>query len=158
MWFRRTARSRKDREPELLAPRARSEESELAEETDAFVTGRLTDHLADRGLPVPPWAVLNRTAHVSFHELVDIVAGRRGRRARAAPVAPSWASAERKLAFLLLTRGWTPAGVHEAQLDVLVPLELALIDLAEPQGMTTADALDTAAEMLTDYFATLGEG
>jgi hypothetical protein len=51
-----------------------------------------------------------------------------------------------------VTRGWDADGVHCAQMDALVPLELALVDLAEPQ-VTECDVLDMAVEMLADHFA-----
>jgi hypothetical protein len=154
MRFHRSARTRRDKG---VDPAPSSEEVELAEETDALVTGRLVDHLAARGRPIPPWAVLNRVGHLSFDELVDLAAGRTGRGRRNVAGTPFWAAAERRLAFQLLTHGWTVAGVHDAQIDILVPLELALIELADAEGLTAADALEMAGEMLTEYFVALDE-
>jgi hypothetical protein len=141
----------------VALPASATEGAELAEEIDALVTGRLVDHLAARRQPIPPWAVLNRVAHLPFDEVVDVAAGRTGRRPRRDPATPFWTAAERRLAFQLLTGGWTVAGVHDAQIDILVPLELALIELADDEGLTAADALELAGEMLTDYFVALGE-
>ena len=47
-------------------------EAALSGETEAFLEGRIVEHLAAASRTVPTWAVLNKLAHASPEELADL--------------------------------------------------------------------------------------
>jgi hypothetical protein len=122
--------------------------STLADEIEAYLHGRVVDHLLVVGCQIPPWAAVNRLAHASRDELVRLVGG-----AQAPAFAPRgrvvWAEPERFLAGRLLRDGnGTNGGVRSVQSTVLVPLELSFIGGATPCASWTEalDAVDRALD------------
>jgi hypothetical protein len=89
--------------------RWRWRESDVADEVEAFLMGRLVDHLAARSRPVPAWAVLNRLAHADSEELRSLVEGTgTGWGGGPSLLQVPWDSAERFIAGNFLARATTP--------------------------------------------------
>jgi hypothetical protein len=121
-------------------------EAALSGETEAFLEGRIVEHLAAAGRTVPTWAVLNKLAHANPEEIADL-AERNGRPGNAPePGEPAWQAAQRSLASRLLASGATPDQITRIQQAVLVPLELRR--RAKPAGCTAA-ANDAGAATTT---------
>ena len=123
----------------------------VAGEVEAFLAGRLVEHLLATGRPVPAWSVLNRLAHGAFEDVTELaepgdefVAVRDGREA-------GWRRGQRALAAHLVASPATPGDVADAQLEVLVPLELRLIKRSRFETITSRRVLEMAVEGLSAY-------
>ena len=92
----------------------------LGDECEAFLTGRYLEWLRAEGLPVPPWAHLNRVAHADRSALHGCAAVDWGHRAR------SWEEAEALVAAAVLV-GVPPDRFGVIQWAVLLPLEFELM-------------------------------
>jgi hypothetical protein len=124
----------------------------VADEVEAFLQGRLVDHLAARGQPVPAWAVLNRLAHADSGELRSLVDGTGGGWGGGSPlVQVPWASAERLIAKNLLARASTPEALATIQGTTLMPLELRLIERSKVEKLTVDQVLEAGAEALDTF-------
>jgi hypothetical protein len=127
-------------------------DSGLAEEAEAFLAGRLVNHLTAGRQPVPAWAALNRLAHADRSDLVRLVAG-----GSTGPAAPSnsghasWAAAERFVAGHLLARARTGKELEHLQSATLVPLELVLIEQTKFRRITPDDVLELGAEAVEGF-------
>lgn len=130
------------------APRA-WRDSGLADEIEAILAGRLADLYAGAGRPLPSWAALNRLAHASRDELLHVVEGERMPSYLHPSVrTPEWKVTERFVAGRLLARARTPEDLAAIQREALVPVELALIELAKVERLTPEAAVEAAAEVL----------
>jgi hypothetical protein len=125
----------------------RWQDSGLADEVEAFLTGALAEHLTYRGQTVPSWAALNRLAHAGGEELRAVVEGTQDR-GGARHVGRPWASAERFVAGRLLARAGSVDEVSTTQRTVLIPLELRLIERARTTSFTPEQVLEAGAEAL----------
>jgi hypothetical protein len=124
----------------------------VADEVEAFLMGRLVDHLAARGRPVPAWAVLNRLAHADSGELRSLVDGTGGGWGGGSPlVQVPWASAERSMAGSLLARAPTPEALATIQGTTLMPLELQLIEGSKVEKLTVDQVFEAGAEALETF-------
>ena len=141
-----------EKEPEPL-PAHPSWETALSAEAEAFLEGRLVEHLAEAGRPVPAWAVLNKLAHANATELADLIktgpgpGSGRGPR----PRKPAWANAQQtSLASRLVDKTAAPDEITHLQHVRLIPLELWFIERSKTTTVTprqvinaTTDALNT---------------
>jgi hypothetical protein len=135
------------RQPPEAHPRR---EAALMGETEAFLEGRIVEHLAAAGRTVPAWAVLNKLAHASPEQLADL-AERNGRPGNAPqPGEPAWRAAQRSLASRLLASGTPPDQITRIQQTVLVPLELWLIQRSQVETVTLRQAVGAACDALND--------
>lgn len=128
-------------------------ESGVGAEVEAFLTGRIVDHLVAHKTPLPVWAVVNRLAHADHDELVRLVGGD-GLDRLAHPSRPvqAWAEHERFIAaHLLATSGSTPDRLDRIQREVLVPFELELIERSRVEPFDSDDVLDGAAKLLDSH-------
>ena len=125
-------------------------EAALSGETEAYLEGRIVEHLTAAGRLVPTWAVLNKLAHGSPGEILDLT--QTDNHPDNAPDAgePVWRNAQRSLAAGLLTRGTTPDEITQIQQTVLVPLELRLIERSEVETVTLRQAIRAASEALNN--------
>jgi hypothetical protein len=116
-----------EEEPRSLTPHPSWEEA-LSGEAEAFLQGRLVEHLAAAGRPVPAWAVLNKLAHASPQELADLTLIH-GRSASEPEVGqPTWLAAQKSLAARLVRNTRVPDEITYLQHQRLIPLELWLIE------------------------------
>jgi hypothetical protein len=149
--FRR--RPPEDRRPGegLASPRAWPD-SGIGAEIEAFLTGRMVDHLAAQQLPVPAWAVINRLAHATRAELVQLVegTGRDGDLGRTI-VQPQWEASERFVAGHLLATTGSADDLWRVQRATLVPLELRLITHTKLGRLTAEQVLDAGVEALEGF-------
>jgi hypothetical protein len=145
--FRRRDRSVGDVEDEVwplvALPALPDRNAVLGDEVEAFLEGRLVEHLLARGRVVPAWTVLNKVAHATFEELVGLA--RSGASEGAEPV---WLRAQRALAAELVDRSSTPGGVVGVQREMLVPLELWLIERSQAETMTSRRVIEIASDVL----------
>lgn len=114
----------------------------LADEAEAFLAGRLVDHLTAAGRPVPAWAVLNELAHASPDELAAFSAS------PGPKDEPHWRQAQRELATGLLECAATPADVRPLQEAVLIPLELWFAERSRHEAVSARTVVDTACDVL----------
>jgi hypothetical protein len=123
-------------------------EAALTGETEAFLEGRIVEHLLAAGRVVPTWAVLNKVAHASPTELADLVetGGIPGN--TPLPREPAYRAAQRRLACRLLACGAVPDEITRIQQAVLVPLELWLIERSEVETVTLRQAVRSACDAL----------
>jgi hypothetical protein len=122
-------------------------ESQLGDEVEAYLHGRLAHHLAIKGRTPQPWVAMNRLAHGDRSELLAVVAGT-GSTPQAGGRQP-WADAERFLVARLLSATASDAdAIRAVQGEVLVPLELSVIDDPEGTGARAADVLLAAREAI----------
>jgi hypothetical protein len=123
-------------------------EAALTGETEAFLEGRIVEHLVAAGRVVPTWAVLNKLAHASPTELADLA--ERGGIPGNTPLSrePAYRAAQRSLACRLLARGAVPEEITRIQQTVLVPLELWLIERSEVETVTLRQAVRGACDAL----------
>lgn len=124
----------------------------LADEVDAFLRGRLVQHLVAARRPVPAWTVLNTVAHSTWADLVDLAAegvgsSDRDTAAVRGGVVPVWQSGPRQLAAMLLACG-SIGEVARLQRTVLVPLELWLIGRAAVETITARRAVEITSDAL----------
>ena len=117
----------------------------LADESEAFLGGRLVPHLATAGRPVPAWAVLNEIAHASPDELVVLAAPAPG---VDPPEEPVWRRAQRALAAALLAHAATPADVRGLQEAVLMPLELWFASRPPREAVSARAVVEAASDAL----------
>lgn len=125
-------------------------EAALSAETEAFLEGRIVEHLMTAGRMVPTWALLNRLAHASPSELASLaeVDGRPGNAPE--PGEPVWRTAQRSLASRLLAGGARPDEITRIQQTVLVPLELRLIERSDVETVTLRQTIRAASDALND--------
>jgi hypothetical protein len=127
-------------------------DSGLADEVQAFLAGRLVNHLKACRQPVPAWAALNRLAHADRSDLTRVVtSGSAGGTALASPGDASWADAERFVAGHLLARARTAEELTHVQRAKLVPLELVLIEQTRFQRLTAEEVLELGAEAVNSF-------
>lgn len=138
---------------ELTSPRAWPD-SGIGAEVEAFLAGRMVDHLVAHQLPVPAWAVINRLAHATRAELVRLVEGMGmgpdGHLSSAA-VQPQWESSERFVAGHLLATTGSADDLWRVQRATLVPLELSLIGRTRLERLTAEQVLEAGAEALEGF-------
>jgi len=129
MWRRRRGQRGDERDHEV---------TRVADECEAFLSGRLALHLTATRQPAPSWISINRLAHGSVDEVLALGTGAEG-----LVRGSEWAGAIAYLAQLAseLT-GNDARRLQDLQRDVLVPAEL---DLAadwfrrhEPADVVTA--------------------
>jgi hypothetical protein len=139
----------------VVSPLSLDQAAALGDEVQAFVHGRLVDHLVAAGRLVPAWTVLNKLAHASEDELSELAATNNGE-ATGAPEAgePAWLRAQRSLAAALTTGARRPDDIASLQQKVLVPLELWLIQRSRSEPITSRHVIELASEALADYPAT----
>lgn len=124
----------------------------LGDEVEAFLGGWLVEHLRAVGRAVPAWAVLNKPAHATVEELMDLARPGDGVRADdAGGREPVWRCAQRSLAADLLDAVTTPDEVLGIQRAVLVPLELWLIERSKTERISARRAIQIASEVLADH-------
>jgi hypothetical protein len=107
-----------------IRPRRRAGR-ELVTDTDAFLSGRYAEQLAERADQVPPWAWLNLIAHGTHEELVAARPVRR--RGGSLQLYSHWVAARSYLigeVLGALDSGHEP--LAEVQRRVLLPLETEL--------------------------------
>jgi hypothetical protein len=126
-------------------------EAALTGETEAFLEGRIVEHLVAAGRVVPTWAVLNKLAHATPTELADLadLAEANGVPGNTPlPREPAYRAAQRLLACRLLARGAVPDEITRIQQAVLVPLELWLIERSEVETVTLRQVVRGACDVL----------
>jgi hypothetical protein len=123
-------------------------EAALTGETEAFLEGRIVEHLLAAGRVVPTWAVLNKLAHASPPELVDLAEMGDTAGNTRLPREPAYREAQRFLACRLLARSAVPDEITRIQQAVLVPLELWLIERSEVETVTLRQAVRGACDVL----------
>ena len=115
----------------------------LAEETEAFLSGRLVEHYLERGIEVPAWAWLNAVAHRSDAQLAAMVMA--GRPERVPRALERWYDARLTLAVVVLDLArYSHEDITNLQHDALIPLEIHLAGARlEPQVLVerAVDAL-----------------
>jgi hypothetical protein len=123
-------------------------EAALSGETEAFLDGRIVEHLTAAGRMVPTWAVLNKIAHGSPSEIAYLT--QTDGHPDNAPEAgePVWRAAQRSLAARLLASDALPDDIAQVQQTVLVPLELRLIERSEVETVTLRQAIRAACDAL----------
>ncbi|MGH9258762.1 MAG: hypothetical protein ACRD08_02520 [Acidimicrobiales bacterium] len=123
-------------------------EAALTGETEAFLEGRIVEHLVAAGRVVPTWAVLNKLAHASPTELADLAETDGIPGTTTLPREPAYRAAQRSLACRLLACGAVPEEITRIQQTVLVPLELRLIERSEVETVTLRQAVRGACDAL----------
>ena len=123
-------------------------EAALSGETEAFLEGRIVEHLVAAGRMVPTWAIVNKLAHASPGELADLAETNARPSDTAEPGEPVWRSAQRSLASRLLATGPAPDEITRTQQTVLVPLELWLIERSAAETITLRQAVSAARHAL----------
>lgn len=127
-------------------------DSGLADEVEAFLAGRLVNHLTASLQPMPAWAVLNRLAHADHSDLLRLVEGAADCMAPPSSGQADWVAAERFVAAHLLARARTPDDLGRLQRAALVPLELVLIELTKIDPLTADEVLQLGAEAVDSYY------
>ncbi len=98
-------------------------DADIAAEVAAFLSGTSANRLAAGGDPVPAWAWLNRVAHRSPEDLVEMAEG-----VPPAGGEPDGATAAALIAAAVVRRaGGGPTAIRAVQSRRLVPLELDLM-------------------------------
>lgn len=147
-WHRRTP----DRQDDELTESRDWQDSGVADEIEAFLSGRLVDRIAASGHAVPAWAVLNRLAHADRSELIRLVEGvGHDRLAHPSATQSPWLAAERFVAGHLLARAKTPEDLARIQSAALVPVELSLIERSKIVRLTAEQVLEAGAEALDTF-------
>jgi hypothetical protein len=113
----------------------------LSAETEAFLSGRMAEHLAAAGRPVPAWAVLNKLAHATAPELAEMTGPSPDDPGSAAPW---WSPAQAHLAACLLDRGAAPDDIGHIQRTQLIPLELSFIEHSKTRPVTSREVISAA--------------
>jgi hypothetical protein len=150
-WHSRRPIPRSDPDDGLGSSRA-WRDSGLADEVEAFLAGRLVDHLTAAGQRVPAWAVLNRLAHADRPDLVRFVEGANiGWVVHPSSGQASWVPAERFVAGHLLVRALTPEQLGRLQRAALVPLELGLIERTKIERLSADEVLELAAKAVDSF-------
>lgn len=97
----------------------------LADETEAYLSGRLVEYYLERGIEVPAWAWLNAVAHRNDAQLAAMVLA--GRPERVPLELGRWYDARLTLAVVVLDIArYSREDVTELQQDALIPLEIEL--------------------------------
>lgn len=99
------------------------DEATLVAECEAYLAGRLVEHLLAAELPVPRWAWTNLLAHGSRAQLADPKIHRRDWEGRELA---AWSRARAYLAGEVLDLAGTAEQLRSLQTALLVPLELQL--------------------------------
>jgi hypothetical protein len=146
-FHRRDGPGEGERQPLEARP---SWEAALSGETEAFLEGRLVEHLVAAGRKVPAWAVLNKVAHASVRELADLVETDAGTGSAGVVAGPLWLSAQRSLASRLVGCGARPDEIKRVQRAVLVPLELWLIERSKVETVTPRQVIGAAWDALNE--------
>ncbi|HEX6417973.1 MAG TPA: hypothetical protein VFZ77_05740 [Acidimicrobiales bacterium] len=126
-------------------------DSGLADEVEAFLAGRLVDHMAAQHRPVPPWTALNRLAHADRAVIAGLVAGAGLERSAYSGAVHPWAMTERFAAAQFLARARTQTELQALQQTTLVPLELDLVERARRDRLTPEQVLEAAVDALDSY-------
>lgn len=136
-----------EEESRPLTPHPSWEEA-LSGEAEAFLEGRLVEHLIAAGRPVPAWAVLNKLAHASPQELADLIMIH-GRSASEPEVEePTWLAAQKSLAARLVSNAPVPDEITYLQHQRLIPLESWLIERSKTQTVTPRQVITAASDAL----------
>jgi hypothetical protein len=136
-----------EEEPRRLTPHP-SWEAALSGEAEAFLEGRLVEHLVAAGRPVPAWAVLNKLAHASPQELADLIMLHGRSHSEAEAGAPTWLAAQKSLAARLVRNTPVPDEITDPQHQRLIPLELWLIERSKTQTVTPRQVISAASDAL----------
>lgn len=103
----------------------------LADEAEAFLSGRLVEYYLERGRDVPAWAWLNAVAHRSDAQLAAMVLA--GRPERVSLELGRWYDARLTLAVVVLDIArYSREDIAELQHDALIPLEIELAGASMP--------------------------
>ena len=103
----------------------------LADEAEAFLSGRLVEYYLERGQAVPAWAWLNAIAHRTDAQLAAMVLA--GRPERVPLELGRWYDARLTLAVVVLDIArYSREEVSELQHDALIPLEIELAGASIP--------------------------
>ena len=107
----------------------------LANETEAYLSGRLVEYYLERGTVVPAWAWLNAVAHRNDAQLAAMVMA--GRPERVPLEMGRWYDARLTLAVVVLDIArYSHEDISELQQEALIPLEIALAGAPlAPQGL-----------------------
>jgi hypothetical protein len=136
---------------ELASSRA-WRDSGLADEVEAFLAGRLVDHMIVARQPVPAWAVLNRLAHADRSDLVRFVEGANvDWVVHPSSRQPYWVASERFVAGHLLALAGTPDDLGRLQRATLVPLELRLVERTKVDQLTADEVLELGADAVDSF-------
>jgi hypothetical protein len=127
-------------------------DSGLADEVEAFLSGRLVNRLTATRQPMPAWAVLNRLAHADHSDLLRLVEGAADWMAHPSSGQAYWVAAERFVAAHLLARARTPDDLGRLQRAALVPLELVLIERTKIEQLTADQVLQLGAEAVDSFY------
>lgn len=100
---------------------------ELAADCEAYLQGRLAEHVDARGERVPVWAWTNLLAHGRPSDLRRASAGHRV----GPPGTRKWRAARGYLAVEVLEAAERQGSLSDLQASVLVPLELSLAGRSE---------------------------
>jgi hypothetical protein len=147
-WHRRTP----DETGDELATSHAWQDSGLAAEVEAFLAGRMVDHLVAHHQPVPAWAVINRLAHSDRPQLVCLVEGVSADPFLSHPSAqPRWEASERFVAGHLLATTGSPDDLWRLQRATLVPLELRLIERTKVEHISAEQVLEAGVEALDGF-------
>lgn len=124
----------------------------LAEEAEAFLAGRLADHLVATGRSVPAWALLNRLAHGGLPLVAACcVPGEEGWRSHPSMGAPHWPAAERSLALRMLASAPRPDELRHLQSRALVPLESRLIERSRAEILSPGEVIGLASDAVDQH-------
>jgi hypothetical protein len=123
---------------------------QLANECEAFLTGRYVELLAQRGVPIPAWAWTNLLAHGTEEQLRSCPASIDSGASGSQP----WCLARRYLAGEVLDLAHRNGPLGKVQAKALVPLEARLVSSATASrsgpGDWVTDVL-TALAPLSDW-------
>lgn len=118
----------------------------LADECDAFLTGRYAEYRRDVGQPIPAWAWINELAHRDPEDIVVLAIGDREPGRVLAP----WTPVVDDLAGSLAAQAGSLAEMGTMQRAALVPLELSVIETG--QRLTPKSLYLRVQEALESYW------
>ena len=125
----------------------------MADELEAFLAGRLVDHMTANHQPVAAWAVLNRLAHADRSDLVGFVEGATvDWVVHPSSRQPYWVASERFVAGHVLALARTPEDLGHLQRAALVPLELGLIERTKIDQLTADQVLELGAKAVDSFY------
>lgn len=136
-----------EEDPQPL-PSHPSWETALSAEAEAFLEGRLVEHLAAAGRPVPAWAVVNKLAHASAHDLAELVDANGDPSREPETRKPAWLAAQAWLASRLMRTAAAPDDITKLQQQRLIPLESWLIERSKTETVTSRQAITAASDVL----------
>jgi hypothetical protein len=146
-FHRREGPGEEEPEPQPLPPHP-VWEAALSAETEAFLQGRLVEHLAAAGRPVPAWAIVNKLAHASRHDLAELVDATASTDRQRDVRPPAWRVTQARLASRLVRTSAEPNETSKLQRQLLIPLELSLIERSKTEILTPRQAIAAAADAL----------